>query len=154
MIVNVRGSIPKRHKAFLRDCRLRLLWDGEYFIQDVDLQKHPKYQYAKGCLSDQLFGQGWAHRLGLGYIYPTWYVGKALQSVWKYNWTPDIGPYNAVHKLERWFARATVSLDHTVVRSSYTLKDSRVEIKLAKGQLVKEDQTLEVAIHRKDGSSE
>jgi len=82
------------------------LWDGKYFIQDVDLQKHPKYQYAKGCLSDQLFGQGWAHQLGLGYIYPPDYVSKALKSVWKYNWAPDVGPYNAVHKPERWFARA------------------------------------------------
>jgi len=82
------------------------LWDGEYFIQLVDLEKHPKYQYAKGCLSDQLFGQGWAHQLGLGYIYPPGYVKKALRSVWKYNWAPDVGPYNAVHKPERWFARA------------------------------------------------
>jgi hypothetical protein len=82
------------------------LWDGEYFIQLVDLKKHPKYQYGKGCLSDQLFGQGWAHQLGLGYIYPPKYAKKALQSVWKYNWTPDVGPYNAAHKPERWFARA------------------------------------------------
>ena len=82
------------------------LWDGEYFIQLVDLEKYPKYQYAKGCLSDQLFGQGWAHQLGLGYIYPPDYVKKALRSVWKYNWAPDVGPYNAAHKPERWFARA------------------------------------------------
>jgi len=81
------------------------LWDSEYFIQLVDIEKHPKHQYAKGCLSDQLFGQGWAHQLGLGYIYPPEYVKKALQSVWKYNWTPDVGPYNAAHKPERWFAR-------------------------------------------------
>jgi len=81
------------------------LWDGEYFVQLVDLKEHPKHQYAQGCLSDQLFGQGWAHQLGLGYIYPAEYVKKALQSVWKYNWTPDVGPYNADHKPERWFAR-------------------------------------------------
>ena len=80
------------------------LWNGEYFIQLVDLQKHPKHQYAEGCLSDQLFGQGWAHQLGLDYIYPPQYVKKSLQSVWKYNWAPDIGPYNAAHKPERWFA--------------------------------------------------
>ncbi|MBN2315051.1 MAG: hypothetical protein JXM79_14070 [Sedimentisphaerales bacterium] len=79
-------------------------WDGEYFIQLVDLEKYPKFQYGKGCLSDQLFGQGWAHQLGLGYIYPADNVQKALQSVWKYNWTSDVGPYNAVHKPERWFA--------------------------------------------------
>ena len=81
------------------------LWDGEYFIELVDLQKHPKDQYATGCLSDQLFGQGWAHQLGLGYIYPAENVKKALEYVWKYNWAPDVGPHNAKFKPERWFAR-------------------------------------------------
>jgi non-lysosomal glucosylceramidase len=95
-------------KIFESGSRLSVerLWDGEYFIQLVDLKKYPKFQYAEGCLSDQLFGQGWAHQLGLGYIYPAKNVGKALQSVWKYNWAPDIGPYNAAHKPERWFASA------------------------------------------------
>ncbi len=80
------------------------LWDGEYFTQIVDLAKHPKDQYGKGCLADQLFGQGWAHQLGLGYIYPTKNVKQALKSIWKYDWAPDIGPYNKVHPPERWFA--------------------------------------------------
>ncbi|MDI6449970.1 GH116 family glycosyl hydrolase [Anaerobaca lacustris] len=79
------------------------LWDGEYFIQLVDLDKHPKHQYGKGCLSDQLFGQGWAHQLGLGYLYPSATVRQALRSIWKYNWAPDVGPYNAAHRPERWF---------------------------------------------------
>ena len=89
-----------------RRLTVKRLWDGEYFIQLVDLKKHPKHQYARGCLSDQLFGQGWAHQLGLGYIYPPRYINEALRSVWKYNWTPDVGPYNAAHEPERWFARA------------------------------------------------
>ncbi|MCH8119261.1 MAG: hypothetical protein IIC00_05990 [Planctomycetes bacterium] len=94
-------------KIFESGSRLSVerLWDGEYFIQLVDLTRHPKHQYAKGCLSDQLFGQGWAHQLGLSYIYPPQYVKKALQSVWKYNWTPDVRSYNAAYKPERWFAR-------------------------------------------------
>src|SRR5690606_36778190 len=46
------------------------LWNGEYFIQDVDLKQHPRFQYGRGCLSDQMFGQTWAHLYGLGYIYP------------------------------------------------------------------------------------
>ncbi len=79
------------------------LWDGEYFIQLVDLDKHPKHQYGKGCLSDQLFGQGWAHQLGLGYLYPSATVRQALRSIWKYNWASDVGPYNAAYKPERWF---------------------------------------------------
>ncbi len=80
------------------------LWNGEYFIQDVNLEKHPEYQYGPGCLSDQLFGQGWAHQLGLGYLYPRENVKQTLQSVWKYNWTPDVGPQNQAHAPERWFA--------------------------------------------------
>lgn len=80
------------------------LWNGEYFIQQVDLAAHPEHQYGPGCLSDQLFGQGWAHQLALGYIYPPELVRQALASIWKYNWTPDVGPYNARHPPERWFA--------------------------------------------------
>jgi uncharacterized protein (DUF608 family) len=96
-------------KIFVSGSKLTVerLWDGEYFVQIVDLKEHPKHQYAQGCLSDQLFGQGWAHQLGLGYIYSPEYVKKALDSVWKYNWAHDVGPYNAEHKPERWFARPT-----------------------------------------------
>jgi len=86
-----------------RQLSVERLWNGEYFIQIVDLQKHPKHQYGEGCLSDQLFGQGWAHQLGLGYICPQRHVAQALQSVFKYNWTPDVNRHNAAHKPERWF---------------------------------------------------
>jgi len=79
------------------------LWNGEYFIQDVDLEKHPRHQYAGGCLSDHLFGQGWAGQLGLGDLYPNKMVRSALRAIWKYNWAPDVTPYNEVHKPFRWF---------------------------------------------------
>jgi len=84
---------------------LQRLWNGEYFIQQVDLAKHPKNQYATGCLADQLFGQGWAHQVGLGYLYPKENVRSALRALWTYNWTPDVGPQNAQHPPQRWFAR-------------------------------------------------
>lgn len=80
------------------------LWNGSFFVQDVDLKKHPQFQYASGCLSDQMFGQTWAHLNQLGYIYPKTHVKKALQSVWKYNWAPDVGVQNSVHKPERVYA--------------------------------------------------
>ncbi len=79
------------------------LFDGEYFVQDVDLKKHPQHQYAEGCLSDHLFGQGWAHQLGLGHIYSKEMVQSAIKAVWKYNWAPDVKPYNDVYKPFRWF---------------------------------------------------
>ena len=88
-----------------RKLTMERLWNGEYFIQEVDLTKYPKYQYGDGCLSDQVFGQGWAHLVGLGYVYPAEAVKTALGSVWKYNWAPDVGPHNATYAPERWFAR-------------------------------------------------
>ena len=88
--------------AFARECHrlfesgrqltIERLFNGEYFIQQVDLEKHPKWQYADGCLSDQLIGQTWAHYLDLGYLYPRQQVRMALEAIWKYNWAPDVGP--------------------------------------------------------------
>jgi len=83
---------------------LERLWDGEYFIQDVDAKRFPQFQYGQGCLSDQLFGQTWAHQVGLGYVYPEANVKQTLASIWKYNWAPDVGPQNEVHKPERCYA--------------------------------------------------
>ncbi len=95
------------HAVFEKGSELSVkrLFNGEYFIQDVDLKKHPQHQYGQGCLSDQLFGQGWADQLGLGYIYPKETVRAALKSIYKYNWATDIGPQNEVHLPERVFAR-------------------------------------------------
>ena len=58
------------------DNSVKKLWNGSYFIQDVDRKKHSHWQYAKGCLADQMFGQTWAHQLNLGYIYPEAKVKK------------------------------------------------------------------------------
>ncbi len=80
------------------------LWNGQYFEQDVDLTKHPLAQYGDGCLSDQLFGQTWAHLTNLGYLYPKDQVQTTLQSIWKYNWAPDVAVQNSVHKPERVYA--------------------------------------------------
>ncbi|MFO0984271.1 MAG: GH116 family glycosyl hydrolase [Planctomycetota bacterium] len=81
------------------------LFNGEYFIQLVDLKQHDDCQYATGCLADQLFGQSWAHHVGLGHVYPRETVLAALRSIWRYNWAPDIAAQNEKHPPERWFAR-------------------------------------------------
>ncbi len=102
-------------KKFAEECRdlfesgsswtISNLWNGEYFVQKVDLKKYPEHQYKDGCLSDQLFGQFWAHQIGLGYIYPTNYIRSAMNAVWKYNFAPDVGPYNKKFKPFRWFIK-------------------------------------------------
>ena len=80
------------------------IWNGEYYMQDVDAEKHTKYQYGPGCISDMMFGQGWAHQVGLGYVYPKDNVLSCLKAVWKYNWAPDVAPQNRAWKPERPFA--------------------------------------------------
>ena len=87
-----------------RDNSVRALFNGEYFVQTVDLREHPDWQYGDGCLADQLFGQGWAHQVGLGYVYPEATVRAALSAIWRYCWAPDVGPQNRAHDPERWFA--------------------------------------------------
>ncbi|MDR1201741.1 MAG: hypothetical protein LBL58_08965 [Tannerellaceae bacterium] len=84
------------------------LWNETfgYFIQDVDEKEYPLYQYGKGCLSDQLFGQSWSDLLRLGNLYPEYTISKTLQSVWKYNWTNDVGPQTNLHLPERYYAHA------------------------------------------------
>ncbi len=100
--------------AFATQCRglfengseanVKNLFNGEYFIQDVDQNKYKEFQYGPGCLADQLFGQGWAHQVGLGHIYPKDNVVRALQAVWKYNWAPDVAAQNKRWPPERPFA--------------------------------------------------
>ena len=98
---------------FARTCRtlfkrgsaltIDTLFNGQYLVQQVDTQDYPQHQYATGCLSDQLFGQGWARQVGLGSIYPQHVVDAALRSIWKYNWAPDVESYSRVHSPQRPF---------------------------------------------------
>jgi len=85
------------------ECRRRLargalaldqsLWNGEYYIQDVDLGEHPRMQWSIGCHSDQLFGQWWANQLGLGYVLPAQHVHTAIQSIFRYNFRDKLASH-------------------------------------------------------------
>lgn len=87
---------------------MRRLWSEKYgyFIQDVDAKEYPRHQYGEGCLSDQLFGQTWADLLRLGDLYPAFAIERTLGSIWKYNWTNDVGPQTRLHLPERYYAHA------------------------------------------------
>ncbi|MBI3694484.1 MAG: hypothetical protein HY238_06555, partial [Acidobacteria bacterium] len=64
-------------------------WDGDYYIQKYEETAHTKYQYGRGCLSDQLLGQWFATVAGLGYVLPKERVRKALQSIYRHNFQAD-----------------------------------------------------------------
>lgn len=71
------------------------LWNGEYFVQDLDVSAPdaPKYQHGSGCLSDQVFGQLAATLAGLGDLVPPELVRASLGAVFRYNFRAPIGDH-------------------------------------------------------------
>jgi uncharacterized protein (DUF608 family) len=83
------------------------LYDGEYFIQVVDPEHPESTNTNKGCHIDQVFGQSYAHQLGLPRILPADETRSALRALWKYNFAPDVGAYRSRFKAiqgGRWYA--------------------------------------------------
>lgn len=94
-----------------------LLWNGEYFVQDVEVLEGvdiparlmsppdkdgnilPKYQYGEGCLSDQLLGQYLAFVTGMGYLLDSSMVKSALQSIYKYNFREQMRDFENVQRI-------------------------------------------------------
>ncbi len=80
------------------------MWNGEYFYQVSDPKHADAIGSYEGCEIDQVLGQGWAHQIGLGDVLPKPETRKALQALWKYNFTPDVGPFRNAYKPGRWYA--------------------------------------------------
>ncbi len=101
-------------EAFAEQCRqifdkgraaiVERLFDGEYFINRADPQHPEAINSGTGCHIDQVFGQSWAYQVGLGRVLPEKETRAALQSLWRFNFTPDVGPYRDENKPGRWYA--------------------------------------------------
>jgi len=68
------------------------LFNGEYFIQNEDPKHKNAIGIGSGCYIDQVFGQSWAYQVGLGRLYNKEMIDSSLESLWKYNFVPDMGP--------------------------------------------------------------
>jgi hypothetical protein len=80
------------------------LFEGEYFINQPDPHHLDAINSGTGCEIDQVFGQSWAFQVGLPRVFPAKETLSALKSLWRYNFTPDVGPYRAAYKPGRWYA--------------------------------------------------
>jgi len=76
------------------------LWNGEYFIQELDDPDAHKYQHGTGCLSDQLFAQQLAHLYGLGYLLPDrGRISEAMRSIYRYNYRTPLGDHENLQRV-------------------------------------------------------
>ncbi|MEI2722084.1 MAG: GH116 family glycosyl hydrolase [Verrucomicrobiota bacterium] len=96
-----RAILARGQKKLVAD-----LFDGDYFINRVDPNHLAAINSGTGCEIDQVMGQSWAFQVGLPRVLPEKATRAALQSLWKYNFSPDVGPYRAQYKSGRWYAMA------------------------------------------------
>ena len=102
--------------AFAAACRQKFLvsknaiesqlFDKDYFVQLPEPGHEDSLGSYKGCHIDQVQGQSWAWQLGLGRILDQHKTVTALQSLYKYNFSPDVGPFRAKNTLGRPYALA------------------------------------------------
>ena len=88
------------HDAFVRGSKRsdELLFNGRYYCQvDRDIDRY-RYQYGKGCLSDQLLGQFLASMAGLPAIWPREHIASAIRSVYRSNFREDFYHTDSVHR--------------------------------------------------------
>ena len=69
------------------------MWNGEYYIQLLEDVDYHRYQFGRGCLTDQLLGQFMAHVTGLGYLLPEEHVKQAVHSIYRYNFREDFSDF-------------------------------------------------------------
>lgn len=82
------------------------LYNGEYFRQVEDAEHMDAIGIGQGCYIDQVFGQSWAFQVGLGRLFDEAKTKSALQSLWKYNFVPNVGPFRETFTRGRWYAMA------------------------------------------------
>jgi hypothetical protein len=82
------------------------LFEGGYFVNRVEVGHLDAINSGTGCEIDQVMGQSWAFQVGLPRIFPQRETLSALHSLWRYNFTPDAGPYREHYKPGRWYAMA------------------------------------------------
>ena len=80
------------------------LFNGEYYIQDVDLEEASEVPVCRWLPGRPDVWPGVGPPGRPGYLYPRDTCAQSLESVWKYCWAPDVRLQNQHHAPQRWFA--------------------------------------------------
>ena len=85
---------------------VEMLWNDDfgYFIHKPGKAETEKHGSTNGCHIDQVFGEFWLLNLGMDRVLPQDKIRGALESLWKYNFTPNVGDFRKVMKDGRWYA--------------------------------------------------
>jgi uncharacterized protein (DUF608 family) len=84
------------------------LWNKHYgyFVMKRDPNHPGTIGSLNGCHIDQVLGESWLWNVGLERALPRDKILTALQALWKYNFTPDVGPFRRALPAGRWYAMA------------------------------------------------
>jgi non-lysosomal glucosylceramidase len=82
------------------------LYNGEYFIQRPEPGKEGVLGTYQTCHIDQVHGQSWAWQVDLGRILDREKTVSALKALYRYNFTPDVGPFRRKNRPGRPYALA------------------------------------------------
>lgn len=80
------------------------LWNGGWYIQEVDLEQYAEQNWATGIHSDHLLGQWWADSLQLPVTLDPDHVKQAVKNIFKHNFRKSL---EGVPEPERWFGTKT-----------------------------------------------
>ena len=98
---------------FARECKaiaekgattIMELYNGEYFFHELDPDHIDNVAVGTGCYIDQVFGQFWAHQVGLGHVMDAEKTRSALSALYTYNFVPHIGRFRDTFTRGRWYA--------------------------------------------------
>jgi hypothetical protein len=85
---------------------VNMLWNEEYghFIHKPGPGEDENHGSTNGCHIDQVFGEFWLWNVGLDRVLPQDKIRQALESLWTFNFSPNVGDFRKVMKDGRWYA--------------------------------------------------
>ncbi|WP_442506790.1 GH116 family glycosyl-hydrolase [Novipirellula sp. SH528] len=103
--------VARRYEAIVAKgapAMVDLLWNDDfgYFIHKPGPGEDQKHGSTNGCHIDQLLGDSWLWNVGIDRVLPRAKILQSLESLWKYNFAPDVGLFREKMTDGRWYAAA------------------------------------------------